>query len=245
MCLLSRFPKCMFYTMLIFTAVILVALMIMMFVAGAVVVGILLLIVLLIYACFLYCSREQIRIGIVLLETSTNFLLEKPGVFMAPIVVTLFVLVFESFWIASMVAIQMNGIKGDDGDPNTTNGEEGKHGALSFLWSFFHIFYMLFFYYCMVFLIATACAMWYYGIDGNYLWIGIKRIIRYHVGSFTFAAIILTIVIMIRQMVENEQRESDGVAAICLCLVACCLRCIEDLIDTLNHNAIIVMAVTG
>ncbi len=62
---------------------------------------------------------------------------------------------------------------------------------------------MLFFYYCMVFLIATAAAMWYYGIDGNYLCIGVKRIIRYHVGSFTFAAIILTIVTMVRQMVEN------------------------------------------
>lgn len=34
-------------------------------------------------------------------------------------------------------------------------------------------------------------------------------------------------------------------AGICLCLVACCVSCIEHLIQTLNHNAVIVMSVTG
>ena len=98
-----------------------------------------------------------------------------------------------------MAAIQINGLKADDGDPNTTTDEEGKHGGLSFLWVFFHLFYSFFFYYCLVFLIATACAMWYYNIDGNYLCVGIKRIVRYHTGSFTFAAIIITLVTMARQ----------------------------------------------
>ena len=104
---------------------------------------------------------------------------------------------------------------------------------------------MFFFYYCLVFLIATACAMWYYNVDGNYLCIGIKRIVRYHTGSFTFAALIITIVTIARQAAEDAQRENEGAAALCFCLLACCLRCLEDLIDTLNHNAIIVMAVTG
>lgn len=80
------------------------------------------------------------------------------------------------------------------------------HSALSILWMFFHIFYSIFFYYCMVFLIATACAMWYYGIDGNYLFTAIKRIIRYHIGSFTFAALLVTVVTMARQAAEDAQR---------------------------------------
>ena len=56
----------------------------------------------------------------------------------------------------------------------------------------------------MVFLVATATAMWYYNVEGNYLCIGIGRIIRYHTGSFTFAAIILTLIKMARQMVEQQ-----------------------------------------
>lgn len=36
--------------------------------------------------------------------------------------------------------------------------------------------------------------MWYYGIDGFYLFTGVKRIIRYHIGSFTFAASLIVLV---------------------------------------------------
>ena len=110
MCLLAKFPKCMFYSMLVFTAIVLVILMILLFAAGATVGGVVILVILLIYGCFLFCVRDQIRIGITLLETASNFLLEKPSVYCAPIFVTFFVLIFEIFWIASMVAIQLQGI---------------------------------------------------------------------------------------------------------------------------------------
>ena len=203
MCLLAKFPKCMFYSMLILTALVLVILMILLFAAGAIVGGVIILVMLLIYGCLLFCARDKIRIGITLLETASNFLLEKPSVYCAPIFVAFFLLIFEVFWIASMVAIQLQGINANDNDPNNTTGEEGKHAGLSFLWVLFHIFYTIFFYYCMVFLIATACAMWYYDIDGNYLFTGIKRIVRYHVGSFTFGALLVTIVTMLRQAAER------------------------------------------
>ena len=193
----------MFYSMLILTALALVALTILLFAAGAAVAGAIILVILLIYGCFLFCARDKIRIGIALLETASNFLLEKPSVYCAPIFVTFFVLIFEVFWIASMVAIQLQGMKANDNDPNTTTDEESKHAGLSFLWVFFHIFYTIFFYYCMVFIIATACAMWYYSIDGNYLCTGVKRIVRYHVGSFTFGALLVTIVTMLRQSAER------------------------------------------
>ena len=96
--------------MLVFTAIVLVILMILLFAAGATVGGVVILVILLIYGCFLFCVRDQIRIGITLLETASNFLLEKPSVYCAPIFVTFFVLIFEIFWIASMVAIQLQGI---------------------------------------------------------------------------------------------------------------------------------------
>lgn len=97
----------------------------------------------------------------------------------------------------------------------------------------------------MVFIVATGCAMWYYNIEGFYLCTAICRIIKFHVGSFTFAAILVTLITMARQQAENQSRESGGALAICLCCLACCLKLIEDLLETLNHNAIIVMSVTG
>ena len=54
---------------------------------------------------------------------------------------------------------------------------------------------------------------------------------------------------MLKRAASNEAGDQMGegnvVAGICLCLVACCLSCIEDLLQVLNHNAVIVMTVTG
>ena len=75
------------------------------------------------------------------------------------------------------------------------------------------------------------------------------RMNRYHLGSLTFGAIVITILTILRRLVQEESSEQAGegnmVIACCLCLVACCLKCIEDIVRVLNHNSIIVMAVTG
>lgn len=55
----------------------------------------------------------------------------------------------------------------------------------------------------MVFLIATGAAMWYYNVDGNYFCVGVKRIIANHLGSFTFAAVIVALISMARQAVDR------------------------------------------
>ncbi len=100
------------------------------------------------------------------------------------------------------------------------------------IWWFLQLFYSFFFHYCIVFLIATAAAMWYYNVDGNYLCTSLKRIIANHLGSFTFAALIMALVTMARQAAENqrEQSQAGGIAGICSCLLICCLRTIEDLV---------------
>lgn len=66
------------------------------------------------------------------------------------------------------------------------------------VWIFFNIFYTYFLYYVMVFLVATATAIWYYNIEGNYLLKGLKYIFNSHIGSFTFASMIAAIISMIR-----------------------------------------------
>lgn len=108
--------------------------------------------------------------------------------------------------------------------------KETVSGIFLIIWLFLQLFYSFFFYYCMVFLIATAAAMWYYNVDGNYLCTAIKRIIVNHLGSFTLAASIVALVSMARQAADRQSRENAGAAAICLCLLACCLAVIQDLL---------------
>lgn len=79
-------------------------------------------------------------------------------------------------------------------------------------------------------MIATAAAMWYYNEDGNYICTAFKRIIANHAGSFTFAAMIMALVTTARQAAQREGQESSGAGAICYCIIACCLKMIEDLL---------------
>jgi hypothetical protein len=79
----------------------------------------------------------------------------------------------------------------------------------------------------MVFLIATAAGLWYYGFDKNYLKTGLRWIWSSHVGSFTFAAMIVAIIDMLKSSAEDQRDQGNGAGAICFCLVACCLNFIE------------------
>lgn len=92
--LLVKFPKPMFYAMIIITFLILLAVVIVSFIAGAIVVGISAMIILLIYGCFLFCVRDKIPEGIVLLRLASSFIAHKPSIFLAPFFMMIFVVIF-------------------------------------------------------------------------------------------------------------------------------------------------------
>lgn len=67
-----------------------------------------------------------------------------------------------------------------------------------------------------------------------------------HLGSLTFAALVIAVITFIRMLADGGKRNrKNPCLAVCACIMACFLRYIEALLKILNHNAIIVMAVTG
>ena len=68
--------------------------------------------------------------------------------------------------------------------------------------------------------------------------------LRYHLGSISFASIVITIITMLRILAQS-QNSDNGALRLIACCVECILRCIEELVKVLNHNAVICMAVTG
>jgi hypothetical protein len=97
----------------------------------------------------------------------------------------------------------------------------------------------------MVFLIATATAMWYFNVEGNYILRGLSYVWSGHIGSLTFASIMVTVVGMLKSATNNNSQDQNPCAFVCLCIVRCCLSFLEDLIKVLNHNAVIVMSIKG
>ncbi len=114
----------------------------------------------------------------------------------------------------------------------------------AYVWNGVGIFYGIFLYYLFVFCVGVAAAYWYYRMPEKSVFSGCSKA-RFNVGSFTFASTVITIVTIIRNLVQQQADDADGIFALLLCLVQCVLSCFEALLEVLNHNAVIVMSVTG
>ncbi|XP_076862368.1 choline transporter-like protein 4 isoform X2 [Brachyhypopomus gauderio] len=75
------------------------------------------------------------------------------------------------------------------------------------------------------------------------------RALRYHVGSLAFGALILTIVQIIRillEYIDHKCRAAQNCfARFIICCLKCCFWCLEKFIKFLNRNAYIMIAIYG
>ncbi|XP_040910200.1 choline transporter-like protein 4 isoform X2 [Toxotes jaculatrix] len=78
---------------------------------------------------------------------------------------------------------------------------------------------------------------------------GFIRSLRYHVGSLAFGALILTLVQIVRMILEyidhKTRSAQNPVARFILCCMKCCFWCLEKFIKFLNRNAYIMIAIYG
>eukprot|EP00002_Diphylleia_rotans_P026872 TRINITY_DN5378_c0_g1_i1.p1 TRINITY_DN5378_c0_g1~~TRINITY_DN5378_c0_g1_i1.p1 ORF type:complete len:622 (+),score=127.21 TRINITY_DN5378_c0_g1_i1:58-1923(+) len=80
------------------------------------------------------------------------------------------------------------------------------------------------------------------------------RTMRYHFGSMAFGALVLTIVQVIRlilnymkaQLKAQEQNGSPTkVAQMIVCCLDCCCKCVEEIVEYIDRNAYILIAIHG
>jgi len=103
--------------------------------------------------------------------------------------------------------------------------------------------------------LAGTVAAWYWAKDkkklGNFPVLdSMKRVIKYHLGSVAFGSFIIAVVRMIRlmfnYMMRRMQRFKDNpVVKVFICVVNCCLKCLERFINFINKNAYIMIAIHG
>lgn len=75
------------------------------------------------------------------------------------------------------------------------------------------------------------------------------RTLRYHIGSLAFGALILTLVQIIRiilEYIDHKTRSAQNrFAKFLLCCLKCCFWCLEKFVKFLNRNAYIMIAIYG
>jgi hypothetical protein len=120
-----------------------------------------------------------------------------------------------AFLLASIVGnIQMYNV--------TTNSPN--YGIISVVQGIFYIFFTYYFYYLMVFLVAASVAQWYFrnttGCCTGFTWS------LYHIGTLTYAAVMITIIKILQMFVNSTQKTSSNTCVdFCICCVQSCVQC--------------------
>jgi len=104
--------------------------------------------------------------------------------------------------------------------------------------------------------LAGVFASWYFNkeprrenMGPSPVWYSFKRSIRYHSGSIAFGSLIITIIKIIRLIIEyirqkTKDTENDAIKCLLKC-AACCCWCFEKFMKYVNRNAYILIAIHG
>ena len=92
-------------------------------------------------------------------------------------------------------------------------------------------------------IVAVGVAFWYYQIDKAGLGYGFKWALTTHLGSITFAAMVIAIIKALQSMISKKK---GNVCSRCFrSLLLCFLKFVEMFMKTMNRLGVMIMAFTG
>ncbi|KAL4485826.1 hypothetical protein ABPG72_012366 [Tetrahymena utriculariae] len=202
------------------------------------------------------CLFNRIRLAIAIIKSAALFVAEVKSSFLVPPVVTIFCMLFTAWWVVAFVFVYSVGdIQESDYGPFASVKWQKNTRYMLIYHIFGGLWINAFFGALTQFILATACALWYFSKPNEPhlpVYTGVKRGLTNHFGSLAFGALILAIVQFIRLMLEfmEQQVKKSGqgnntcVRYLLKCL-QCYVSCFERFIKFLNKNAYIQIALTG
>jgi len=222
-------------------------------------------------AFVLLCMKQkQIRQATTVIQEASNALADMPLIIVFPVVpFILCLLIFTYFMMGAAFIWTADNISMDDLTEAVVEASSNSTVPVSADESV--VFYM-FWYHLLGFLwanqliqaismttVAGAYSYWYFyntdeekkgGVRLAFLK-SLKRVLRYHIGSMAFGALIVALVQFARAVLAYVDKQTQQwqnkskVLKIAFKVVACCLWCFEKLIKFVTRNAYIFIAING
>ena len=222
------------------------------------------------WCALISCCRRSLALTARLLECAAEVLITHPS--LVPVTLALLVgfLVFLAGCIASLVGLfatgeyqvvetlvrQRRGGPTVRGPPSCELVLPGWASAgiglvsLTILWAGFLLFTLRFF------VVALTTSIWYFDASaesgGHHpasaharrapVRTALRLAFSRSFGSLCYSALVLTICSMLKAMAEKMMRQSDNLFVV---LVACCLKCVLQVIEFLNKFAVCMLAISG
>lgn len=209
------------------------------------------------YICLIVAMRSRIKQAIAVMKTTASALTKTMGVFVCPFIVWGVVLAWGSLWILiSMYVLTADTVTED---PDTGYAVFTDHDKINFVWLYMilALFWgVQFVVAAMEFTVASSIVIWYLSHGKPEGWVVMKsfgRLLRYHIGSIAFGALLVAIVQTVRVVFEYltkkaedaQQGEPSCCFKFCVCCIRCCLKCLETCVKWINKNAYIEIAIWG
>jgi hypothetical protein len=230
----------MVYGVVILVSLIFVAAALVMFFIGVALIAILLIVVMALYLFLMfYCFKKHLKTAIVMVKVSGTFLTERPMVYVIPAIMGLITLIFTVLWASSITGLVILLLANPP--PLSYSTTE----SIITIQGFAYTFFTFFSYYVMVFLVASCVAVWYYQSERSMLGSGIRWLMKGHIGSITFAALMITIIKMVKTMVKKKAGRGNACGEACRCICICFLTVLEQFVKVMNRFAVIIMSFTG
>ena len=209
------------------------------------------------YVLILLCCCNRIRLGIAIMQTTSNYINNTTRIFWVPIFFFVCIVIFFSYWMVSAIFIWSVGdVKARAGSP-FARIEWNKTTRYVFLYNLFGLFWInAFFIGCCQFILAVACATWYFthtadsggsaSINKGFKWIG-----RYHLGSIALGSLIIAIAEFIKFMFEYYRKQMTGrvfnnpVGKCLIWTTRYCLNCLNRVVKYISKMAYIQVALTS
>jgi hypothetical protein len=207
----------------------------------------------------LICCFSRIRVAVAVCKAAGQFVSHTCSIILVPIFQTILTLgTWGACLIVLVYLVSCATFTSSSGSVFTSISNYGDSSLIQFYVFVFGTLWCNAFIQAMgIFVIASACCMWYYshgpGESPNFpILSSYKMVFRYHFGSLAFGSLILAIVQFLQLAVEafKKQAESSGANQskafeyIINCL-RCCLACVERIVQFINKTAYIQIALRG
>lgn len=215
------------------------------------------------YFCLMIVMRSRVQLAISIIQQACKALASMPILILTPVFQVIAISFFLVPWIIYVIYLASSGEMVDHVGTYVYAGQDVQYHYRTFEYTVntkYAFLYMLFSFFwthefiiaCGQLVIALSMSCWYFTKDksntGNstVFW-GLWCTFRYHLGTAAFGSLIIAIIQTIRAVIAYFQRQAkrsgNKVLQYVLCILQCCMWCLEKIMKFLNKNAYIQTAI--
>lgn len=218
------------------------------------------------YFCLILVMRKRLQLAIGIVKQTAKALATMPGILLFPVLQVLGLIIFLIPWLiyvfytasSGEVTSESRTIQGSDGNDivyTYRTFSYTQNTQYAFLFLLFCWFWTSEFIVAVGQLVIALCfSAWYFTREKSNIssltvhW-AVRVTFMYHVGTAAYGSLIIAIIKTIRAVISYIQKKAkksgNAILQYILCMIQCCMWCLEKIMKFINKHAYIITAIYG